>query len=321
MASGIAVDAVESIFAMARRSKHTTKHTAGELQARFEEVIAHVGGSYDNTLARRVLAVPIDGMTLGDRCNEIRKPRSSFYSQTFFEAMAVVQMLVGLDMDESAMNVERRDRPDIRVVFADRPALYVEHTNVAPYDGMPFARHLEEINHAVTERKQKDSAFRQLCGGGNLEIRLSDPGVGKRSEPDQVAGEIANLVEAIADDVELLKPNPETQPTLARYQANVFYRMGRVSNPTPCQRDGGWLDPGRAWIGERLRTALCKKREKARQFDPSLRPLWLLITLDAERELFPPFVSELVHEAMDGLKIAPYDRVAVSYSGAAPIII
>lgn len=91
-------------------------------------------------------------------------------------------------------------------------------------------------------------------------------------------------------------------------------------NPAPCNKDGGWLDPRPAWVCERLRSALDGKRDRARQFDPTLHPVWLLMVLDDERELVPRFVPELVQSALDDCAIDPYDRVVVTYSGIAPMV-
>ena len=305
---------------MARKPTHKTMHTAGEVENIFEDALALFGGRYDKETAQRVLAIPIDGALLRNQRHEIPKPDSNFYAQSFGEALSVIRLLVALDLDSTLVNIERRDHPDVCAVFSDRGKLYVEQTTVMEYEGMPFARHLEEINAVIRKRCDDEPGFRAFCDAGNFTVRLTDPGLDSRATPAALVEEIERLSPSITAGVKLLKPVAATYPLLATYHANVFYHVGHAYNPSPCNQDGGWFDPRPAWVAGRLREALEKKRDKARKFFPSDRPLWLLMNLSAEQGLYPPYVPGLVNAALEMEELEPYDRVVVSYPGVQPMI-
>jgi hypothetical protein len=301
------------------RQKHLTDHTAGEVQAIFESLIGTIGGTYDASFGQRVLGIPIDGVRLGDRRNEMQKPDSTFYGKEYIEALSVARMLVSLDLDGTVTNLERRDSPDVAVHFSDRPQLYVEQTLLQELDGMTFARHLDELNRAIATHSASDASFAKFCDDGFFSVRLTDPGMGKRSRPELTAYQIADLAASIGGEVSLFKPDGTSYPALAPYAPNVFYRPGRGPNGMICNQDAGVYDPHASWIPARLRNALNGKRAKANAYDPNLRPLWLLVDLDAERGIYVPFARPTIENALAGLEISPYDRVVVSMPGAAPV--
>lgn len=189
-------EGVESTH-VARKPGYITEHTAGEVQELFDQLISSVGTPHYNARSQRVLNLPIDGVPLRDRRNEMRKRGTNFFSQAFVEALAVAQMLVGLDIDHTVEDIVRRERPDTAVIFSDRPMHYIEHTNVAAYEGMPFARHLEEINECLLRVPRHDEAYARFSVDGHFAVRLTDPGVDRRAQPEAIATEIAEFPAAL----------------------------------------------------------------------------------------------------------------------------
>jgi hypothetical protein len=291
----------------------------GEVQGAFAQILQSVGGTYDQDYERRVLALKVDGVPLSDIYADQRKPDSNFYGQGFVEGLSVARVLVPMNLDLTVVNIARRDAPDLRVDFSDRPPVFIEHSTVTPYDGMTFDRHLDDMNIAVRRRLGEDAAARAVNDAGYASVRLTDPGVGARSKPEVIASEVVALLPTLSDDIDHRRLDATTFPVLATYGANVFYRPGQVSNATICNQDAGCFDPTPAWVGQRLRAALQKKAGNAAKYAPDARPLWLLLTLEGEH-LFAPFVADLVNAGLVGVSIFPFDRVVVWCVGCQPFV-
>lgn len=304
-----------------RTPKHFSRQTIAETDAAFEEVIALVGiGRFDAARQSRVRAIPIDGVAIGADRAALRGPETSFLAQSYLEPLAVAGMLVDLNLAVPGVDLRCGDKPDVDVTYNDRPTIYVEQRMVTEYDGTPFARHLEQLNAALRECAANDARFAQLCNSGYLAVRLTDPGVDARPDRTQTVEEIVSFTAPLTEDVSLLRPEAATFPALFAFGANVFYRAGRTPNPSVCNEDALCIDPYPAWVAARLTLALNDKQGKASGYDPSAKPLWLLLNLDGPH-LYPRFVEQHVRAAFAGVTIKPFDRLVVCYPGIAPIVI
>lgn len=70
---------------MARKPSHFTAQTNNEMQLRFKTAVTQLGQSVD-AREDRLQGVRVDGVRLGDRLAEMRKPGSLFYAQSYIEA-------------------------------------------------------------------------------------------------------------------------------------------------------------------------------------------------------------------------------------------
>ena len=129
----------------------------GEVQGAFAQIVKSTGGRYDEDRERRLLALKIDNIPVADIYADQRKPDSNFYGQGFVEGLSVARVLVPMDLDVTVENIVRRDAPDLRVDFSDRPPVFIEHSTVTPYDGLTFDRHLDDLNIAVRKLVDKTS--------------------------------------------------------------------------------------------------------------------------------------------------------------------
>jgi hypothetical protein len=299
---------------MARKTKHVFSHTMGDVHKAFADVIDRFGGSHNREYEERVQAVPIDGSPLGSKPAERRHPRSAFYSQSYFEALAAARVLVQLGLDREVADVVRREppMPDVEVLFRERPPVYIEHTNVAEFDGLSFARHREELNLALEDRRVTDPGFREVWERGNLAIRMTDPGVGARPDVKDTVAEIARFASGFDGDVRLLKPSAALWPAMAAYRVNAFYHVGQHPSQMVCQEDAMSIAVEPPWVARRLADAVATKRTKI--YDPAARPIWLLITVEAEH-LLPDVLPGLAADGLATVDVAPFDRVIVWAAG------
>jgi hypothetical protein len=303
---------------VARKPKHFVPETVAAVDASFESVIARVGGRFDSDREARLRAIPVDGTPIGDGFAALRGPATSYYAQGYLETRSVARLMLELDLDHFVTDVRGSDKPDVTVIFSDRPTVYVEQTNVSEYDGTPFDRHLEEINHALDDLRKADETFRGVWERGMLTVRLTDPGVALRPDRTRIAKEIATFAIRLDGDTSLRCRALAEFPALNTYNAFVVYRTGQRPNPTICNVDGGFVDPQPAWVATRLQAALAEKRERAVGYDPNAKPLWLLLNLVGPH-LLPRFVPPLVHSALVDERLTPFDRVLVMYPGISPV--
>jgi hypothetical protein len=304
---------------MARKSRFRFEQTMSEVQGMFVQIDGANGRKYNVENERRLMALKIDHEPIGDRQAERRKPDSIFYAQEFVEGMSVARILVLMDLDATAVNIHRRDAPDVRVDFSDREPIFFEHSSVTAYDGMQFARHLDEINVAVRARLAADSTARSTSEAGWASVQLTDPGVGRRAKAAEIAAELTAFITPLSGSVDGHRADGNAFPLLARYHAIGSYRPGPSSNPLICGPDAAWIDPTHPWLAGRIRNALSKKAEDACGYSPADRPLWLLLTFEVDR-LLPRFVPDLVSAALAGVDVAPFDGVVVWHVGCAPMV-
>jgi hypothetical protein len=66
------------------------------------------------------------------------------------------------------------------------------------------------------------------------------------------------------------------------------------------------------WVARRLADAVATKRTKI--YDPAARPIWLLITVEAEH-LLPDVLPGLAADGLATVDVAPFDRVIVWAAG------
>lgn len=300
---------------MSRQSEHHFEHTMGEVH----EIFARLIGKESDPYHDRVLALKIDEVKIAETRADQRKPGSNFYGQGFVEALSVARVLVGLDLDEKVADIKRCEKPDVRVVFHDGTITYVEHTSVSPHDGMTFNRYLDDVNAEIRDLIDEDPSARTIVESGFAELKLTDPGVENRPSVSDLAKDVLALLPTLSGEMKLVRPSVATYPVLAIFQPHIFYKPGSVANFTICGEDAKWSDPTPEWVGRRLVAALSAKIEKAKNYPPDARPLWLLMALDGE-SILPDFVPDLVTPALKGLPIAPFDRVIVWSVGCPPFV-
>ncbi len=121
--------------------------------------------------------------------------------------------------------------------FRERPAVYIEQTNIAEFSGLSFARHREELNLALEDRRATDVAFREVWERGNLTMRMTDLGVIARPNVAETVEEIARFTSGFDRDVSLLRPSAALWPVMAAYRVSAFYRVGQHPNRLVCQED------------------------------------------------------------------------------------
>lgn len=113
-------------------------------------------------------------------------------------------MLVQMNLDEDGVDIIPRDKPDTAVRFQSRAPIYVEETGVEQ-PGMPFGRHLEEINLAFEDLSAENAALKSMLADCLLMIKVTAPGSGDRRARRTLAAEAVVCTAEIAGEVSCLR--------------------------------------------------------------------------------------------------------------------
>jgi hypothetical protein len=157
---------------MARKPFYS-EQTNAEAHATTSEALATLR-KFADPLAERRRAVLVDGVHLGKRQNELRKPGSSFYGQSFLEANSAAQLAVSLDLDiKGAVEIARLEppMPDVRLSVGGVTVAYIEHTMVVDDGARKIEHDLDELNAQI--KNCEDAGVRSVLAAGTLTIRIN----------------------------------------------------------------------------------------------------------------------------------------------------
>ena len=156
---------------MARKPAHFTQHTNEETHLRVKAALSQLGMSVD-AREDKLNDITVDGVRIGDRLAEMRKPGTTFYGQTYIEARSAAMLMVNLCVEQLVLDVRRLDppAPDIEVRFRDGTSIFVEQTMVMDDGARRLSMAVDNANAAVMATA--DSAVLTALDAGLLTIRL-----------------------------------------------------------------------------------------------------------------------------------------------------
>lgn len=302
---------------MARRSRHFTQHSSAEINRMFNDAIGGLGMRMARPGREEMIdAVFVDGAPFGDRPRELRKPGSAFYATSYVEARATAAMLVDLGLDGEVQNVVRRDSPDVDVCFRDSSHLYVEQAMVMDEDAHRFSVAIDDANILAEELSATDPIAKAVFSSGLLTIRVDDELSTERVRAPLssvvLANEIIGVSSTLTGRVDLLEPDAARFPLLDALNARIFYHPSdnmRTGRPIMLPAFHG----DRAILRGRLIQRVEDKVRKSSAYDPSLAPLWLLLTVDKHFDAGVHF-SNAYEAAVRTVEWGSFDRVVVQCS-------
>lgn len=305
---------------MARKPAHFTTHTNEETHLRFKAVVEQLGMSVDSR-DEKLHNIKIDGVRIGDRVSEMRKPGTSFYGQSYVEARAAAMLMVDLGRDQRVADVRRLEppAPDIEVVFGDGTSVFIEQTMVMDDLAHRLSLAVDAANAAVWRAASADPALAAALDAGLLEIRLdrlTPAHLDLELPVDELTAEICAIARDSTEDVLLRRADPMTDQLLHRLGARISYRRNlktgsAIQPPT---------DHGRpATLGPTLREQLRKKLRKASGYTAHCRPLWLLINIDNHFGIAS--FERIIRATVESEKPTSFDRTVVQQARYDTIII
>jgi hypothetical protein len=297
------------------RKPTLTGRTIAESDGAFKRAVGLLGRGVDARTERRH-AVLVDGVPLGDRQREMRKPETAFYEKTYVEANAVAHLAVNLGLDSAGqVNIRRlaEPMPDTELVVDCSTIAFVEQTMVMDQEAHRLTLDVESLNAAV--RRYDDQRVQDVLGGGILQIRFGVILLGYYVDGLPIAGlldEICALTRSVESEVSPFRPGATRFPLLAGMNTFVTYRRGKAStaNPVVSLTDHGRTQLFRQSFAEQIR----KKRSKAAGYPATCRPLWLLLDVDIHFGFhdFSTIARAIVAEEQP----SEYDRVIVQQTYA-----
>jgi hypothetical protein len=303
---------------MARKPILTTE-TIGEGLATFKEAVTRLGHGVDARIERRH-DVFVDGVPLRDRQNEMRRPDSSYYEQTFIEANAVAHAAINLNYDKRGrvdVNRLRTPMPDTELRLDGSTIAFTEQTMVMDQEAHRLSLDVEALNAAA--RACDDPGVRAAFKAGMLHLRFEAMPPAYYTSGLAIAdilAEIVQLARNLKSDTRPLKPEKQDFPLLAGLGAFGQYRLGLTTHA--CIEN--LHDHGRPELFENaFLDRLQSKRKKAHGYPASCRPLWLL--LDVERHFGWHDYTRIARNLIDTENPAEYDRIIVQQTHFAPLII
>lgn len=306
---------------MSRKAQHFTEYTGDEMDAAFTAAIAQLGQRMaDPDRDARISAVPVDGVPLGSRHAEQRKPGSVFYATSFVEARATATMLVDLGLDRDGAQIFRRDAPDTRIVFPDGQCFYVEHAMIMDEAAMRLSVLVDDANILAERYAQDDEHARSIFDGGSYIIRLdslTDERLNLQVAPEALALEIVALARTIQGTLPLTHADAERVPILGALGATAYYKPCNAKTARPIMLPT--FHGRRRLLEPMLRQTLQQKRSKAQRFDPQCSPLWLLLDVDLHFDA-APYLRATVSAVMEDIAITPYDRVVIQTPRCMPVV-
>lgn len=302
------------------RKPTLTEYTNAESHGAFKTAVQTLGHGVDPRTDRRH-AILIDGVALGERLGEMRKPGTAFYEKTFAEANAVAHLAVDIDLDhDGQVNVLRlgEPQPDTELLVNGSRIAFVEQTMVMDQAAHRLSLDVEAINSAT--RECDAPAVMAAFAQGMLTLRLNeipevyyDTGI----PIDAVVREVFALTRSFTlEEEHFHQLDPSRFPFLAAMKALGSYRLnGTTYNPVMSLVDHGRPQLVRNVLAERLRT----KREKAANYPRASRPLWLLLNIDIHFG-YQDFTS-VTREVIESEGPIEYDRIIVDQTYAKPLIL
>jgi hypothetical protein len=281
----------------------------------FRSALAPFGVLQDESYARRVFRLRVEGQPIGDTAPRLRKAYSNMYSRDENESLSVARMLVQLDMDSAAENISERDKPDRKVTFTSSGPLYIE-CSLVESGQLEFTAFLEDANHEVETRRNRDKQLANILKRYNVIIRVAPRVVEMKMR--NLVGDVTRFINAGPAVLERVDTVDPSYQVLNACHGEGYWRHKGYESNTWLQKQGEWIDP--TYVGPAVARALSDKRAAAAGYDTSCKPLWLLLAIADER-LFPPGVEADVRAALAGEAIDPFDKVVITYSGMAPVIV
>lgn len=263
------------------------------------------------------MLLPVDGIPLGERQSEFRRPNSNYYATRYLEARATTRMLVELGINGGVADVLRRDSPDVTVRYVDGRELYVEQAMVLDEEAHKFSIGVEDANASVWELAKQDAEASRALDSGLLTIRLNRIDLDRRFESAVVAQEVISLLKTLKERVDLMRADPARYPVLASMNVLIFYRPGDLK--------GGPIDTpafhGRLGVFESaFGGVLEKKIGKAQRYSATCRPLWLLLTVDMHFDN-SYHAQQVAQRVLSETDFSPYGRVVVQAVRLTPLVV
>lgn len=306
------------------RQPHRSNRTTEEFHRFFADALAPLGVQFNDPIAQRIFDVRVKDRCLGDvRLGDIpptlQKRDSNFYDKEYNEVKAVAIALVQLGLDCGA-TLELRDKPDVDVTLGDGSTVYVEHRFVGEQHVVSMPRYAEDIDRILAQARASDPAFDNIFDGWNVTVRLPFIDERRRSSPRDVAAEIVELARELAGAAyRAPRISDDRYPILTAYRATISARPVTFKTASIVQTGEA------TWIGNDLgftamiHAAIDEKRAKAKGYDVTCQPLWLVLTIADER-IFGPAFYELLERDVRRSAIMPFQRVIVCASSMKPII-
>ncbi len=271
----------------------------------------------------RMHDVQVDGVRIGERRSELRKPETSYYGQTFVEARSAAGLMVDLGLASIVADIRRREPPfpDVEVCLRDGNSIFIEQTMVMDPAAHRLSMAVEEINIRVNRTAEADIELGYIFNNGAFIIRLdrlTESHLALTLPIDALASEVCALARELGGPVFVQCPESARYPVLTTLDARFSYhpgsRTGAVIHPP--------MDHGRLHVlAPTLRERLRSKFDKVGTYPASCRPLWLVLDVDHH---FPPTGSRLDAAARNiVLDENPhgFDRVIVQQMRHLPIIV
>ncbi|MGA2394277.1 MAG: hypothetical protein ABSH03_13140 [Candidatus Lustribacter sp.] len=289
------------------RKPTLTEYTNSESHATFKAAVAKLGQGVDSRTDRHH-TVLVDGVSLGERQKEMRKPDTSFYEKTFIEANAVAHLAVNLGLDrEGVVDVRRRATPlpDTELTLDDATIAFIEQTMVMDQAAHRLTLDVEALNAAT--RRCQDPLVLAAFKAGILNLRFGAIPVEYYTAGlpiDNLFEEIVALARSLDGDKMPLKPDKSEFPLLAGMSTFGSYRIGgETRNPVMLLVDHGRPQLFRAALTEQIR----KKKEKAAGYPGVCRPLWLLLNVEMHFGFHD--YTDVARAVIADEKLTEYDRV------------
>ena len=303
---------------MARKPSLTDQTNAASHEL-FKAAVARLGQRTDPGTDRRH-AVLVDGVALGDRQNEMRRPGTAFYEQTFSEANAVAHLAVKLGLDrEGTVDVLRRltPMPDAELTVNGTTVAFVEQTMVMDQQAHLLTLNVEALNTSIMSAE--DPALRAHLERGMLIVRLNEIPVDYYATglPVEVlVEEVIRFAQSRQEDTPAMKIDRSAFPVLGSMRAFGLFRVpGKTYSPVAPIVDHGRPGLLQNALAEQIR----KKRTKAAGYPETCRPLWLL--LDVDHHFGWRDDSNLARAFIEAETPLEFDRVIVQQTYAEPLII
>ncbi len=311
---------IERFSSVARTPKHFTEHTGDEIREMFTSAVGAIGMRMtDVERDRRIDDVVIDGIPLGARKAELRKPGSAWYATSFVEARATAAMLVDLGLASEVQNIVRGDAPDITVLFRDGRKLFIEQAMVMDPAATRFSLAIDDANILADAATANDARLRAVFEGGMFVIRLdrlTDDDLDRTFTSQALAAEIVALSHTIDGDTPAHTVQAQQFPLLRALKAWVRYKPCNAQTARPIELPAFH---GRRHMLERtLLERLQKKIQKAERYPATCTPLWLLLDVDLHfdaRGGLEPIANRLIGTITD----ARYETIVIQQPGEPPL--